>query len=189
MIPNQQNIESLTGLLAVGSLGMLGIFLIIDGQTNIFVIFEEYGKSTSWGIFAAVPMLVLSYLLGLFLSQIAEILFTKIAHLNSANEEQQFISIARSGNEYVINRYSELTRQKRLLESASIAFLLLSLGTLSEVKQMYGWEIVAYGSSVGALVVAVISPLMAIRVSRKIENLISALSEIKDDQLECGDVA
>ena len=189
MIPNQQNIESLTGLLAVGSLGILGIFLIVDGQTNVFLIFEEYGKSTSWGIFAAVPMLVLSYLLGLFLSQIAEILFTKIAQLNSANEEQQFIKIVRFGNEHVINRYSELTRQKRLLESASIAFLLLSLGALSEVKQMQGWELVAYGSSAGALVIAVISPLIAIRVSQKIENLISVLSEIKDYQYEGDKVA
>ena len=178
MIPSQHNIESLTGLMAVGSLGVLGIFLI----------FEEYGKSTSWGLFAAVPMLILSYLLGLFLSQIAEILFTKVAQLNSVNEEHQFISIVQFGNEHIINRYSELTRQKKLLESSSIAFLLLSLGALSEVKQMQGWEIVAYGGSVGALVVAALSPLIAIRISKKIKDLISALDVGKGYQSERGEI-
>jgi len=47
MLPSKQNVESFTGLLAVGSIGVLGVFLIIDGQTNIYLIFEEYGKSTS----------------------------------------------------------------------------------------------------------------------------------------------
>ena len=89
MLSSKLNIESFTGLLAVGSIGVLGVFLIVDGRTNIYVIFEEYGKSTSWGIFAAVPLLVLSYLLGLFLSQLSEMLFSNIKRLNFAEAEKQ----------------------------------------------------------------------------------------------------
>jgi len=44
MLSSKMNIESFTGLLAVGSIGVLGVFLIVDGRTNIYVIFEEYGK-------------------------------------------------------------------------------------------------------------------------------------------------
>ena len=179
MLPSKQNIESLTGMLAVGSLGVLGVFLIIDGQTNIFLIFEQYGKSTSWGIFAAVPILVISYLFGLYLTQVAEILFRRITQLNSVNSEQQFVCIAQLKNENIMERYSELIRQKKLLEGSSIAFILLSLGALSEVNQMQDWEVVAYVGSVIAFVVALISPLLAITLSNKIERLVIASSDMK----------
>ena len=178
MLPSKQNVESFTGLLAVGSIGVLGVFLIIDGQTNIYLIFEEYGKSTSWSIFAAVPLLVLSYLLGLFLSQAAEILFTNVKRLNSAKAEEQFVKVVILKNEHLIERYLELSRQKRLLESSSIALLLLLLGALSEVKQMQGWEMVAYGSSILALIVATVCPFMVIRVAKKIECLLLASNGI-----------
>lgn len=88
------------------------------------------------------------------------------------------MKIAKSKNDHLIERYLELARQKMLLESSSIALVLLSLGALSEVRQMLGWEVVAYGSAAVTFIVAIACPFMAIRVSKKIECLLLASNGI-----------
>jgi hypothetical protein len=178
MYSTKLNIESFTGSMAIGSIGVLGLFLIVNGQTEIYKIFEGYGKSISWGIFAAVPFLVLSYLVGLFLSQLAEILFVNIRGLSCTKTEDQFVEIANSKSEYLIERYLELARQKMLFEGSAMALVLLSLGLLSEARLIIKWECIVYFSAIATFIAAIICPFMAIRISNKIERLLNAVNEV-----------
>jgi len=52
----------------------------------------------------------------------------------------------------------------------------------------YQFVISLENGKIGEMVVAIISPLMAIRISRKIENSVSTLSEFKDAQSESNEI-
>lgn len=165
-------LESLTGQLAVGSLCLLGIFLILDGRTGVYQITEEYGKSATWGIVAAIPTLVLTYILGIFAVQAAQLAFSGLRSLHREHEAEELVQISASKLEPVVNRYLELRRLQSLLEGATIGFLLLSLGALSEIRMMAGWEIVAYSSAIMAFAAACLCPVFAVRLARQARSLV-----------------
>jgi hypothetical protein len=62
------SITAVAGPAGVGVLGILGVFLFFNGRgPDLFPTVETYAKTATWGIVAAVPVLVIAYVLGLFL--------------------------------------------------------------------------------------------------------------------------
>jgi len=56
---------SIPECVGLGSLYLFGLFLIVNGYVGIFGVFEDAGATRSWSIFAAVPILAISYFFGL----------------------------------------------------------------------------------------------------------------------------
>lgn len=54
------------GAAGVGALCFLGIFLLLDGLSpGVFPTVEFYARTATWGIVAAVPVLAITYVVGL----------------------------------------------------------------------------------------------------------------------------
>ena len=64
MASSKPAIEELSGFLGVGSLQILGVFLILDGTLGFLVFLETYAKTSTWGILVTAPLLVVSYVFG-----------------------------------------------------------------------------------------------------------------------------
>ena len=65
MTPSKPALEEVTGYLGVGGLLLLGLFFVVDGQTNFWTTVEMYTKTGSFAILFTLPLLVISYVLGL----------------------------------------------------------------------------------------------------------------------------
>src|ERR1039458_3000987 len=60
------SLSTFAGPAGVGALCLLGVFLFLDGRApSLFPTFEQYAKTSSWSVVAAVPVLAVSYVLGL----------------------------------------------------------------------------------------------------------------------------
>lgn len=171
-------LESLTGQLAIGSLCLLGIFLIVDGRTNAFLIVEEYSNSSTWGIVAAIPVVVVTYILGVFAGQLAELAFSRLPGFRRQSDEQEFVNVCESAIEPIIERYMELKRLQKLLEGAALGFFLICLGALSEIRLMAGWESIAYISAGLALFAALLCPYFAFRIAKRAHLLVDASRQV-----------
>lgn len=72
MSPTQPALEEISGYLGVGALELLGALFVVDGASNFVPFIEPIFKTTTWTLLATVPILVVSYVLGLFSSLGAE---------------------------------------------------------------------------------------------------------------------
>ena len=127
-------LEEVTGYLGVGSLQFLGAFFIIDGYTGFFTLVELYAKSSAVAILFTIPLLVISYVLGLLSSLAAEVVLERAVrpHLTA----ELFAIALNTGKEPLITRYAEVERHSRLLHGCTLAFFLLALGSLAERTNM-----------------------------------------------------
>ena len=57
--------EYVAGILESDHLCIPGVFLFLDGRTEIFYGREHVGRSTEWVVVAAVPTLVVTYIVGI----------------------------------------------------------------------------------------------------------------------------
>ena len=163
----KQTIGDITGYLGLGSLAILGLFLILDGRMDILGLIEQYASTSTWSAVVAIPILVVAYLLGVIVVTISDIVFdSKFEQVYP--QTSLFTSVATSENETVIEKYVELERVRRLMVGSILPFLLLGLGSLSEVKNIpVGREPVGYLGLLLGLSAAVFCPFVARRVYKK----------------------
>jgi hypothetical protein len=140
----RSSIENLTGMLSIGSLCILGVFLFLDGRTNIFQVLETYGKSATWAIVAAIPTLVISYVVGVFAVTAAMLMLSQIRWLYLPEDRIGLITVARVGNEMITSRYQELSRRRQLLEGGMILASSPSLSVLG-VRHQNSLSLAALG--------------------------------------------
>jgi len=74
----------LVGRWLIGSICLLGLFLMVDAPTNLFMFVEGYAKTAMWGILFAFPTVVLAYLLGLIAITGADAVIPRILKTGSA---------------------------------------------------------------------------------------------------------
>lgn len=74
-----KSLEAATAYIAVGSLQVLGIFFVLDGLFGFLTFIEEYAKTTAWGILVSVPLITVSYLLGVLSGSIADAFFERFS--------------------------------------------------------------------------------------------------------------
>ena len=88
MGPEKASLESLVGFFSIGSLCFLGGFFLLDSLVGIYSVLEAYGGSPVWGILAALPTLVVSYVLGLMAVMAAELFFARFSSLHEHDGEK-----------------------------------------------------------------------------------------------------
>lgn len=173
MTPTKPALEEVSGYLGVGSLQLLGAFFIVDGSTNFVPFAETTFKTNTWALLATVPLLVVSYVLGLVSSLGAEAAITRI--VRPALTPELFAVVSGSGNELLIQRYVDVERHTRLLHGCTLAFILLGMGCWSEVGMLGEFGFVGYLCLAGGLLLSALCPLLALRLQRQLVPFIEAV--------------
>ena len=173
MTPTKPSLEEVTGYLGVGALLLLGIFFLIDGPTNFWTTVEQYAKTSSFAILFTVPLLVISYVLGLLASLTVQTLVERLVPpiLNA----DLFAAAAQKTREPLLNRYLEVERHSRLLYGCMLAFCLLAIGSLSVRRYLPpGQEVVGLVCFVIGAALAISCPFLAHRLQLQLKLYVQA---------------
>jgi hypothetical protein len=160
-------IETVTGRLGVGAIAFLALFLIADGmQIGIYAMVEKYGDSVTFGIVAALPTAVVAYIFGIFCVGFADLLMSLAGVLREPKPEQVY-KLSRFGGGLLQQNYGESMRNFELLKGASVAFVLLAIGSFAKTANMHGAQIFVVLAVGGALALSALSLVFAHRTLRK----------------------
>jgi hypothetical protein len=172
----KSSIENLTGMLSVGSLCLLGVFLFLDGRTDLFRVLETYGKSTAWAIVAAVPTLVVSYVMGVFAVTAATLMLSRIRWLYRPEDRSGLITVARFKNEVITSRYLDVSRQRRLLEGGTLGFIAIAIGAWSEAGNFPEFRGLGQVLAAGSLALALLCPVFSAMLAREERFLVAEVT-------------
>jgi hypothetical protein len=134
-----ENISSAVGPAGIGALCVLGILLILDGRSPaVLGTVERYGNTTTWGIVAAVPLLAITYLLGILVVTAAESLMHTTFGPSFVTETSDLLRIGNFplDKSALAQGYVQLRQESRLLAGSSIALIFLALGAFSEIPNV-----------------------------------------------------
>jgi len=164
-MPAKLSIEDLTSSLAVGSLIFLGLFLTVDRFLDLWSFIESYASDATWAIVAAIPTLVITYAIGLFAISATDIIFLRLRGKKLPSEVEKYITIAELKNDVIAQRYITLKRNQAFFQGCTAAFFILTIGALCSTKWMPGYEIFSYITAAGCLLVCILCPFFAVRIS------------------------
>lgn len=177
MSSTKPSLEEITGYLGVGALLLLGIFFVIDGLTNFWITVEQYAKTSSFAILFTVPLLVISYVLGLIGSLTVQNLVDRF--VPPILSPDLFAAAAQKSREPLLSRYLEVERHSRLLYGCTLAFLLMAVGAL--LVQRYlptGQELVAVVCFATGTLVSAACPTLARRLQVQLASYVRAFETI-----------
>jgi hypothetical protein len=146
------------GATGVGAICFLAMFLILDGrEPGVFPTVEFYAKTATWGIVAAVPVAAMAYVAGLLAIAVSSGLLEQVAHTTVGRSAIDSVALAQiSKDSPVAQQYLQLRQEQGILAGSAIAMLLLTIGALSERRnlpaiQAATWWAVALGLVAGFL--------------------------------------
>lgn len=175
MASSKPAIEEVSGFLGVGSLQILGVFLILDGTLGFLAFLETYAKTSTWAILVTVPLLVVSYVFGLISSLGTQALLERF--IPSQLTPALFRLVSESKNDALMQKWFDAERHSLLLHGCVAAYLLLAVGSWAEVSMMAPFGFVGYVGLVGGVVIALLCPLLARRIQRQVAVFAEALTE------------
>jgi hypothetical protein len=142
---------------------------------------EHYAKTSSFAILFTVPLLVISYVLGLLSSlavqSLHDRLFTPILSPNL------FAAAAKKTREPLLNRYLEVERHCRLLHGCTLAFLFLGVGSMSVGRYLpAGQESVALVCLAIGLGLSFSCPFLARRLQLQLKLYVQAFEALQPEK-------
>ena len=163
----------------VGFLVSLGLFFLTDSQVGYWGHIEYLAGTNSWGILASVPILIVNYIMGLIVIEIAEVAYLNLIYRRLQVEFQNsFKNIAQLNNEFVSARYTEVYQNKRILNGSSIGFMVISMGVFLEAVKLGGsMQLVGMIGMLGSLSLAIICPVISLRIQSEFNQLLKSFQE------------
>jgi hypothetical protein len=151
------SLGTFAGGTGVGSLCILGVFLLLDGRApTLLPTFEEYAKTATWGVVAAIPVLAIAYVIGLVLIT-ASCFAVRVSFGPSLLDEAADtarVSYVAAKDSVLAQEYIRLRQERDVLGGAALALLVLAIGALSETNNLAHLKLVIGVASVGALIAA-----------------------------------
>src|SRR5688572_26621654 len=124
-----QGIQGFAGASGVGILCLVGLFFIVSVfATNLPYLATLLIGSSNWAAIAAVPILVVAYVVGLL----------AIALVDNANQltVSTFAGLIEGP---IAMRYGQLEQEAEILSGSVVGFLLLSIAALANTMAFPGW--------------------------------------------------
>lgn len=176
MIP-WQTVQGFSGATAVGSIVFVAWALIANAfANNLFPVIDVYSQSPTWAIVVAIPIIALTYLLGLLFIGGGEELLVAFGLLNRSDLLNEAICRSDIPN-LVISRYQVLKQEAEVLSGAALAIGLLSIGAALHAWRIDGWRRFLISVALCAIALGVGAAALAIRRHRQGASLLRALSE------------
>lgn len=179
------NLDQFTGKLAIGSLLILAGAITLQGYADIVPFIEWWTGTKTYDFFFALPYIFLSYLLGLVVIRLSATLFDIFRKDSLEQEVSRVITVGKSGNDFITDRYEQLLQEVELLQAACPISALLGIVGFLNLKLV---DIFPYGRTVfGTLAVFLIAfvPLSLFLIS-KTRNEMKELSKqsVKPEALD-----
>ena len=146
-----QNIHGFSGATAVGAIVLVALLLMANTfATNLFPVIDMYASTPTWAIVVAIPLLSLSYLIGLLSIGVGEsiIVWFHVIDVDALIEDPITVS---SRKESVVGRYQQLRQEGEILSGSAIAFALLAIGTALSTWEIKGWRRFLTSMAIAAL--------------------------------------
>ena len=182
-MPNTSDVlGSFAGATGVGALCVLAMFLFFDGRaSNLLPNVEAYAKTATWAIVAAVPVLAMSYIVGLLLISGAE---SAVARTFGPTADVELADLARvaklpAKDSVAVQRFAQLRQDRAILAGSAVALLLLAFGALSEIRNLPELKTVIVCSALVAILVAAATFFAAAQKGISAHLLAEALAQIK----------
>lgn len=125
-------LQNFAGATGVGALCLLGVFLALDGfHSAVFPTVEFYAKTATWSIVAAVPVLAITYVLGILLIGVAHFLWGLVPGL-PVPTPTDLAAMAGTKDSPAVEAYQQLVQQYEVLSGSGLALLVVAIGAWSE---------------------------------------------------------
>ena len=122
-----QGIQGFAGASGVGILCLVGLFFIVSVfATNLPYLLSLLVSSSNWAAIAAVPVLVVAYVLGLLAIALVD-------------RGSQTASLSQLVEGPVAMRYGQLEQEAEILSGSVVGFLLLSIAAAVNTLAFAGW--------------------------------------------------
>ena len=113
------SLQGFAGSAGVGSLALLGIFLIVDSlHEGVFPTLEFYSKTATWGIVAAIPALAIAYVFGLLLIGAGGLLLDAFPIAHASDKFADLVKVSDVAKEPITDRYQQLYQESHVLAGA-----------------------------------------------------------------------
>lgn len=148
---------SVAGATGVGTLCLLALFLFLDGRASgLFPTFEQYAKTATWGIVAAVPFLAIAYVVGLAVMNAGSAAVSATFGPTLAEEiaDTHRLADLDLSKSVLAQTYVQLRQEREVLSGAALGLLLLAVGALSEIRNLPALKNVVIASAVVGVVAA-----------------------------------
>jgi hypothetical protein len=163
-------LSTFAGPAGVGGLCLLAVFLFLDGRApDLFPTFEQYAKTSTWSVIAAVPVLAISYVLGLSVMIASEFAITTVAGQRETDRSSvaRMVAAERDKDSLGAQLYVEALRNRAVLAGGAVALVLLGIGALSEVRNLSNLGTVIVAAALGAWLVAGLVAYLAAREGKR----------------------
>ncbi len=156
-----QSVQGFSGATAVGALTLVGLALIANAfATNLFPAIDFYSRTPTWAIVVAIPLLALSYLLGLLSNGAAEaaMIWLRLVKASALVEDPITVSVR---GEFVAGRFQQLRQEAEVLAGSVIALTLVAIGAALSVRVAEGWRRFLAAVALTAVMLAVSSAALS----------------------------
>jgi hypothetical protein len=158
-------IEKFAVAVAIGSLLLLGLFLIADSRADSFLgLFEHVSASPAWGVVAAVPTITLTYTLGAFVMVLSDLVFSRLFPKAHREEWRTLERLALRGSDLLNQEFEDIKRTKRLLEGSVFPLVILALGVYCDQRRLSDLSSLLNLCSAAIFLCACSIPLVAMRL-------------------------
>lgn len=103
------NVNTFTLKLALGTIWLVSIFLFVCGIYNLYPFIEKLSSTSTWEVLMPIPTLVVSYMIGELATYISNSTFFR--KTSNYIEIDDFLSIIKTENIYLIKRYENMQNQ------------------------------------------------------------------------------
>jgi hypothetical protein len=146
------------GAAGVGALCVLGIFLMLDGMAaDVLPTIEFYAKTATWGIVAAVPVLAITYVIGLLVvGGVVALEEWAVGGVVGIAADDVVRLAALANDSPVTQFYLQRRDEQGVLGGSAIGLLLLAAGAYAERRNLPEVAGVTKAAAVLAVVAAML---------------------------------
>jgi hypothetical protein len=132
-----KTIADIAGPTGVGALLSLGIFLFLDGRDRcLFPTVETFAKTATWGVVAAVPLLAITYVVGVLLITGMESCVRAAFGLSSQCDATDAARMLGAEKSAAAQLYLQLLQDRGVLSGSAFSLIILAAGASSEIRNV-----------------------------------------------------
>ena len=169
-----QSIQGFSGASVIGALVLVDLGLIANAfADNLFPTITNFSTTAAYALVIAVPVLSLTYLLGLLCIGAAELALTLSHLLNAKTLAEDTVTVSARG-ESCAARFHQLRQEAELLAGGVIVFALLAVGSALSAWRIEGWRRFLTAVAIAAVIFAVSSVFLCLYRYKSTHALASA---------------